>query len=346
MAATVLPHDDHFLGLGALLTVALQLACFAVAWTCQFDLITDFAGSLNFILLALLALFGGGAFTPRGILIVSLAVITRAELGAFLLYRVLRRGKDERFDTIRTSFFAFLVFWIFQMVWAWGVSLPVLFVGSDAAATPLGSRDWAGLGLWALGFLVQVTADVQKDAFRADPANKGRVCDVGVWRWSRHPNFFGEIALWWGIFLASTPQFDASASSWGYACVISPLLTMLILLKGSGMPTAEGDNQKRFLRTQASRAAYLEYRAKTSPLLPLPRSLYFALPKIVKQVALFEWPSYEMDWEYCGEGAALEPKVETEEAGLRRRPVAVPAGPASASSPLLQVAHVPAAISS
>lgn len=244
---------------------------------------------------------------------VSLVCISRAELALFLLYRVLRRGKDDRFDAVRENFFPFLAFWIFQMVWAFGVSLPVIFVAAEpdppsGQALGLGPYEWAGFTMWAIGFLVQVAADLQKDSFRANPANKGKVCDVGVWRYSRHPNFFGEIFLWWGIFVACARTFNDSAarlggSSWGYAGIISPLLTMLILLKFSGMPTAEGDNQKRFMRTTAAKEWFLAYRQRTSPLIPLPTSLYVAIPLVIKQWLLFELKEYEADWDSCGDVA-------------------------------------------
>jgi steroid 5-alpha reductase family enzyme len=73
------------------------------------------------------------------------------------------------------------VFWLFQMIWAWGVCLPVVFVNSDAAQPPQDGRDWAGLAMFVVGFVIEVIADAQKDVFRADPSNKGRVCDVGLW---------------------------------------------------------------------------------------------------------------------------------------------------------------------
>ena len=326
------------------MSTVLQLVCFFIAWTLQFDKITDLAGSANFILVALLSFFAAGlgtsdasAAAPRATILTALVCVTRVELACFLLYRVLRRGKDDRFDAIRGNFFSFLFFWLFQIVWAWGVSLPVIFVNADAAPEPaLGPRDAAGIAMWAAGFLLQVVADLQKDAFRAQPANRGRACDVGVWSWcvrlstlfyfvpvalcafatvglmlsvditsarpytnasrSRHPNFFGEMLLWWGIFVAATPQLDASSSRWGYVTIFSPVLTMLLLLFASGMPTAEGDNQRRFLRTPEAAAAYRAYRERTSPLLPLPPPLYAALPLVLKRWLLGELSLYETDW--------------------------------------------------
>ena len=198
---TVIPGDNHHLALTGLVTIALQLACFVVAYTLQFDKITDFAGSGNFVLVALLTFFlggagamqGGAALSARAAIMTALVCASRVELAAYLLYRVLARGKDERFDAIRLNFVPFLVFWIFQMLWVWGVSLPVIFVNSDTARAPLGAADGAGIAMWVVGFALQIAADVQKNGFRSNPQNAGKWCDVGVWKWSRHPNYFGEI---------------------------------------------------------------------------------------------------------------------------------------------------------
>jgi len=197
----IIPADEHLLALTAIVTVVLQLFCFFVAYVAQFDKITDLAGSLNFVLIALLTFFvgsfgeGGLSLNVRAVVLTALVCIARLELAGFLLYRVLSRGKDDRFDVIRVNFFPFLGFWVFQMIWAWAVCLPVTFVNADhARGAPFGSAsDIAGIVMWVVGFVVQVLADLQKDAFRGNPANAGKWCDVGVWKWSRHPNYFGEI---------------------------------------------------------------------------------------------------------------------------------------------------------
>jgi steroid 5-alpha reductase family enzyme len=245
------------------------------------------------------------AFAPRAVSMTTLLVLTRAELAAYLLYRVLKRGKDARFDEMRGNLIAFGAFWVFQALWAWGVSLPVIYVDTDAAAyAPLDGRDIAGIVIAVVGFIVQVASDLQKDRFRSNRANAGRVCDVGYWAYSRHPNMFGEIMLWWGIWLHGTPVYAASPAGTGYFTLVSPLLTMLLLLCLSGIPTAEGDNQKRFMRTEGDKAAFLAYRRRTSPLVPLPPALYAPLPLWFKRVFLFEWKMYETDWTYVGNASA------------------------------------------
>ena len=122
----------------------------------------------------------------------------------------------------------------------WLVSLPVIFINSEisSALLPLFSdgRDIFGLILFLIGFITQVISDLQKDTFRANIANKEHVCDIGIWKYSRHPNFFGEIIMWWGIVVIASPQLDSSSSKWGWIVILSPLFTMFILLFGFGIP--------------------------------------------------------------------------------------------------------------
>jgi steroid 5-alpha reductase family enzyme len=314
-APSPIPGDDHLLLLSLAATCALQLSCFAVAWTLQVDLLTDAAGSSNFVLLALLSYAlgqGSGAGGPgpgsggasRAQLITALVCVARLELLAYLQYRVLKRGHDSRFDAMRSQFGPFAGFWVGQILWVYVVSLPVVFVNADlpaAAAPPLfgaGGRaaacDAAGLARFAAGFALAVAADLQKDRFRSARANRARVCDVGVWRYSRHPNYCGEMLMWWAVFVLALPACDASAARWGYAAAAaSPVLTMVLLLFLSGMPTAEGDNQLRFMRTPEDRARYEAYRWRTSPILPLPNALYAATPLVVKRWLLLELSMYE-----------------------------------------------------
>lgn len=128
-----------------------------------------------------------------------------ARLSAFLLFRIIKTGKDDRFDDKRDKFFSFLGFWGFQMIWVWVVSLPVTILNSpnitrfEQPAFGTG-RDIAGVILWVIGFIMESVSDVQKYRFRSNPSNKGAVCDVGFFSWTRHPNYFGEIIMQFGDF--------------------------------------------------------------------------------------------------------------------------------------------------
>ena len=262
---------------------------------------TDFAGSLNFITLAVMTLVLGDAYTPRQIFVTAVVVLSRAYLGGYLLYRVLQRGHDARFNEMRAHFFSFLAFWVFQMIWAFGVSLSVIYVNaSDAGPRALGAADWAGAAVALLGLVVEAAGDLQKNAFRADEANKHKWCDVGLWAWSRHPPYFGEMLVWWGVFVMCIPAFVPSPA--GFATVLAPLLTMAILLFLSGMPTAEGDAQRRFMRTRADKRRYLAYRDATPPIVLLPPGLYALFPLFAKRLCCCEYPMYECHFEPEEEG--------------------------------------------
>ncbi|GLD94693.1 hypothetical protein PINS_up003317 [Pythium insidiosum] len=270
-------------------TVALQCSFFAVAFLCQFDKVTDLAGTLNFFVLAALSLVVQGVFTARAIVVSVLAMLWALRLGSHLFTRVLKRGKDERFDEMRADCLKFFGFWVFQILWVFVVSLPVMLVNSvDASASPAfgEARDIVGIVVWAVGFGVEWLADASKEAFYADASNRGKLLCSGVWRWSRHPNYFGEILCWIGLTVLAAPSLDSDA--WLYVSVLSPALTFVLLMFLSGVPMAEDRYDERF----GVQPFYLDYKRSTSPLVPLPPALYQALPPTVKLVCCFEFPMY------------------------------------------------------
>jgi len=300
----VLPGDEHYLWFCAIITVALQLSCFAIAFSCKFDTITDFSGSTNFVLLALLTLSFGGWYHTRQVVLTVLLTVSRLELALFLLYRVCKRKRDARFDEVRENCGKFLVFWIYQIVWVYVVSLPVIRVNSTAANPDLGVLDVLGWLVWLCGFALQFVSDMQKLRFRADPANRFKVCDSGLWAYSRHPNYCGEILMWWGIFLSSASVWSSVGAGW--PTIASPIFTMLILLFLTGMPTAEGAALARYYEAgDAVKAEYEAYRQRTSPILPCLPSLYGSLPACVKCTFCCEFPFYRY---------SPQPKGETNEA--------------------------------
>jgi steroid 5-alpha reductase family enzyme len=118
--------------------------------------------------------------------------------------------------------------------------------------------------VWALGFAIEATADAQKSRFRADPANRGRFIDVGLWRWSRHPNYFGEVTLWVGVALVALPVLEG----WQYATLISPCFVYVLLTRISGIPLLEARGRKRW----GDDPAYRAYCERTPALVPRPPS--------------------------------------------------------------------------
>jgi len=165
----------------------------------------DFAGGTNFVVLAIITLaFSGESPHARQIVPSIFIMLWGVRLSGFLLFRILKTGKDDRFDDKRDKFFPFLGFWVFQMIWVWVVSLPVTLINSPAVRqypfVGFGTaRDIIGIIMFAVGFVMESVGDVQKYQFRSTQ-DKSAVCDKGFWAWSRHPNYFGEIIIQFGRF--------------------------------------------------------------------------------------------------------------------------------------------------
>jgi len=150
-----------------------------------------------------------------------------------------------------------LVF-LLQPLLAWIVSLPLQAVMQEAKATPLGLLDLAGAALFFLGLALEAVADRQLERFKADPENRGRVLDHGLWRYSRHPNYFGESLVWWGFALIAL----STGSIWS---LVGPALMTLLLLRVSGVTLLERTIEDR-------RPGYSVYKRTTSAFVPLPKS--------------------------------------------------------------------------
>ncbi|KDQ06856.1 hypothetical protein BOTBODRAFT_192793 [Botryobasidium botryosum FD-172 SS1] len=328
MATHVL--DPYYLAITLLVTVGYQLSGFAIAWTFKFDKVTDFTGGSNFFVLSLLTLLLGNTFHTRNIVASVLVMVWGARIAGFLLFRVLKTGKDSRFDEIRSHFFKFLGFWIAQILWVWIVSLPVTILNSPKVSDTLRGgnnpafgtgRDIAGIVLWGVGWLTETIADAQKYRFKASKPPKDQPTNVGLWAWCRHPPYFGEILCWWGIWtLCLSPSTNghitSGARSAQYAAILSPLFTSFILLFGSGIPTAAKPQAKKFfLLTHSPQAKeehalawsnYKGYLDRTSVLIPLPPPLYKPLPGAIKHTILLDFPMYRFDEEKDGAEALEE----------------------------------------
>ncbi|KAK7370102.1 hypothetical protein VNO80_12157 [Phaseolus coccineus] len=276
--------DSHFLAFTALVTIGYQFLFFVVTALLKFDKVTDFAGSTNFIIIAVLTLVIKGSWYFRQIILTFFVGIWGFRLALFLLFRILQWGEDRRFDEMRNNLGRLAIFWIFQAVWVWAVSLPVTLVNASDRNPFLHVVDIIGWILWAVGFIVEGTADQQKLNFKRSSDNRGRWCNVGVWKYSRHPNYFGEILLWWGIFVASTPVLEGAE----WLVVIGPIFLTLLLLFVSGIPLLEDSADKKFGNVDG----YRIYKKRTSPLIPLPPSVYGNLPAWFKTALLLEFPFY------------------------------------------------------
>ncbi|ERN00609.1 hypothetical protein AMTRI_Chr04g247720 [Amborella trichopoda] len=169
-------------------------------------------------------------------------------------------GEDRRFDEIRSNLGRLTVFWILQAFWVWTVSLPVTIVNASNRRPCPTAADAIGCLLWFAGITAEAIADRQKLYFKNSPDNRGKWCDIGLWKFSRHPNYFGEILLWWGIYVISVPVIDGAEN----LVVVGPIFLTFLLLFFSGIPLLEDSADKRF----GSIEEYRQYKRITRPLIP------------------------------------------------------------------------------
>lgn len=276
--------SNSYLGVTAIVTALYQFSFFVIAAGFKIDKVTDFAGTTNFVVLAVLTLILNGTYQYRQLVLTTFVLFWGIRLGFFLLFRILSWGEDHRFDDKRNNLLRFAVFWFLQGVWVWTVSLPVTVVNGSSKNPAFGVRDYVGWAMWGVGLAIEAIADQSKLNFKNSISNKGRWCDVGLWSWSRHPNYFGEMLLWWGIFVAATPVL--SGGQW--AVITGPILLSCLLLFVSGIPLLEISADKK----HRSNPEYLHYKNTTSPLIPLPPAVYGILPAWFKKTFLFEFAMY------------------------------------------------------
>jgi steroid 5-alpha reductase family enzyme len=249
-----------------LLSLGVALAVnggfFAVAAARKTDVVTDLSYSLTFALLAIVLTFTG-AGKPVQLLASLLVVLWALRLGSYLFRRILRTKVDHRFDGVREDPLRFARFWLLQAITVAVVMLPISYLLDREQPPGLGAWSVAGAAVWLAGFLVEAVADAQKAAFKAKDENRGRFVSTGLWRYSRHPNYFGEMLVWWGLFAYAVPVLHGAA----YAVVAGPIYITLLLLFVTGIPPLERSADER----HGDEAAYRDYKRRTSILVPLPR---------------------------------------------------------------------------
>ena len=244
------------------LSLAIQAFFFAFAAGFRSDKVTDLSYSLSFIALALFLLLGAGADSPARIILTLMIVVWAVRLAAYLVRRILLMGHDPRFDRMRGSFPRFLAFWTVQGLFVWVLMLPVTVWFTWHAPQGMGPVHWLGLAIWAVGLVVESIADAQKFAHKRDPGRARGWVAHGLWRWSRHPNYFGEMVLWWGVFVFVA----ADLGGWSWLGVVGPIALVGLLRFGTGIPQLEKSAERKWGRDPA----YRDYAAATNLLIPGP----------------------------------------------------------------------------
>jgi steroid 5-alpha reductase family enzyme len=248
----------YLLGLAVMLSLGIMTWLVSVA---RRDVsIVDSLWSLMFLAAGMVYAVATPGYTTRAAVVLGLLAIWALRLSAYITWRNHGQGEDHRYQAIRRNNepnFAFKSLYIvfgFQAVLAWIISLPL--ATAIQGDTSIGPLDVAGIALWLVGMFFEVVGDHQLAHFKTNPDNKGRVLDTGLWRYTRHPNYFGEFCIWWGFFLLA-----ASAGAWW--SVVSPLLMSFLLLKFSGVALLEKDIAER-------RPEYRNYVLRTNAFFPGP----------------------------------------------------------------------------
>lgn len=224
----------------------------------------DLTGGITYLAVTATACIGAGNLDTRAMVVASLVAIWALRLASFLFMRISKEGKDGRFDTIKTIPLRFFMTWTLQGLWVLLTIAAALAVITSEQRVPFGWVGALGVALWVAGFLIEAIADRQKSRFKSNPDNEGQFINEGLWAWSRHPNYFGEILLWTGIAVIAIPVL----AGWQWATLISPFFVTLLLTKISGIPLLEKRADERW----GDDPAYQQYKANTPVLIPRPPS--------------------------------------------------------------------------
>ncbi|MFE1443395.1 DUF1295 domain-containing protein [Streptomyces sp. NPDC058739] len=225
--------------------------------------IVDVAWGIAFTAVAVVtfAASAGEGDPTRRLLVTALTAVWGLRLAAHIARRGRGHGEDPRYEAMLArapgsrNAYALRKVYLLQGALVWLVSLPVQ--AAQYVPGPPSAPFWAGTALWAVGVAFEAVGDAQLARFKADPANRGRIMDRGLWAWTRHPNYFGDFCVWWGLFLLTCDSMAAAAVS-----VVSPVVMTLLLTRGSGMRLLE--------RHMAGRPGYADYQSRTSGFFPRP----------------------------------------------------------------------------
>ena len=246
----------------AALAYGINWVVFVPSYAAKTEQYFDLTGSITYLSVTAAALVLSDDLDARSVIVGVMVAVWALRLGSFLFARIRRDGHDGRFDEIKVDFLRFLMTWTLQGLWVLLTAAAALVIITSEQRVDLGWVGYVGIVIWVIGFSIEVIADRQKSAFKADPANKGAYITTGLWSWSRHPNYFGEIVLWLGVAVMAVPVLDG----WRWVALISPIFVYLLLTRVSGVPMLE----KRGMDRWGDDPEYVAYVERTSELVLLP----------------------------------------------------------------------------
>jgi steroid 5-alpha reductase family enzyme len=248
--------------LGVAVAFLINWLAFIPAFLKRTQAFYDLIGSVTNITVILIAVLLTPVVDSRSWLLAGLVILWAGRLGYFLVTRVWLDGEDRRFQEIKLSFLRFLLAWTMQGLWVTFILAAALAAVTSTVKIPLDGFAVTGFLVWLAGFTIEVLADRQKRDFRSNPENKDNFIRNGLWAWSRHPNYFGEIVLWIGVAIIAFPILHG----WQYLTLSSPVFVAILLTKISGIPMLEAHSDKKW----GGQPEYEEYKARTSTLIPRP----------------------------------------------------------------------------
>ena len=220
----------------------LHWIIFLPSYAFQTEHYFDLTGSISYISTVIAAAWLNPDLDLRDMIIGAMILIWALRLGSFLLWRIKKDGQDKRFIVMKTKFVWFLMTWTIGGLWVLVTMAAGLAAMTSNTTVELGPMAYTGIALWVAGMLIEVIADNQKTKFRKNSDNRDRFITTDLWAWSRHPNYFGEIALWLGLALLAMPVLNG----WQLATMISPVFVYVLLTKVSGIPLLENLAQKKW----------------------------------------------------------------------------------------------------
>ena len=244
------------------LAFVIQWLAFIPAFVYRTEKFYDLTGSITYLTVIVVALLLSPAIDARSLLLAGIIAIWSIRLGSFLFTRIRAAGEDRRFREIKQSFARFLMTWTLQGLWVAFSLSSALAAITSTIRKDIDAFAVIGFFVWLFGFGIEVIADGQKSAFNAQATNKDKFIRSGLWSWSRHPNYFGEIVLWIGVMIIAMPILQG----WQWATLISPIFIIILLTRISGVPMLE----KRADEKWGGQPEYEAYKAGTSVLVPMP----------------------------------------------------------------------------
>lgn len=244
-----------------LFALGLNVAMFLIAFYKKTDKLTDISYAVTFAGIVVFGAFKNEMSIAQWIA-VWITIFWATRLGGYLLYRIHVIGRDKRFDEMRQSFWKFGRFWVLQGLTAWVVLLPASYLLQTNKVTTFSGLVVLGALISVFGVVFEGVSDIQKFNFIQNKANKGKWIESGLWKYSRHPNYFGEILTWVGMYVVSYSWLEGNKV---YLGLIGPLFISFMLIFVSGIPILEKGADKRW----GSDMKYVEYKKRTSVLIPL-----------------------------------------------------------------------------